>query len=89
MKKRLSFNQKVFSVVRKIPRGNVLTYAEVARRAGFPCATRAVGSVLKTNYDPAIPCHRVVRSDGALGNYNRGGSVRKREILLKEGVKLV
>jgi|GEM_PF-1802797 O-6-methylguanine DNA methyltransferase len=59
----LSFRQKVFAVVRKIPRGNVLTYKEVARHVGSPRAFRAVGSALKTNFDPRIPCHRVIKSD--------------------------
>jgi len=67
-----NFSQRVFGVVKKIPRGKILTYQEVARRAGSPKAARAVGNVLKKNYDPKIPCHRVIRSDGALGKYNRG-----------------
>ncbi len=78
------FKQKVFAVVKKIPKGSVLTYKEVAKRAGSPRAFRAVGSILKTNFDVSIPCHRVIRSDGKLGNYNRGGTRKKREILLKE-----
>ncbi len=78
------FKQKVFAVVRKIPKGKVLTYKEVAKRAGSPRAFRAVGSVLKTNFDPAIPCHRVVKSDGTLGQYNRGGTLKKQELLQAE-----
>jgi O-6-methylguanine DNA methyltransferase len=80
----ITFREKVFNVVKKIPKGMVLTYGEVARRAGFPRGARAVGSVLKTNFDPAIPCHRVIRSDGSLGGYNRGKN-QKRAILIKEG----
>lgn len=80
-----TFKGKVFSVVRKIPRGKTLTYKEVAKRAGTPNASRAVGAVLKTNYDPAIPCHRVIRSDGEMGGYNRGGKSKKEIILKKEG----
>ena len=60
----MTFKEKVFSVVKKIPRGKILTYGEVARRAGSPRASRAVGSILKTNYSKDIPCHRVIRSDG-------------------------
>lgn len=80
-----TFRERALSIVRAIPAGSVLTYAEVARRAGSPRAARAVGSIMKTNYDPAIPCHRVIRSDGKIGEYNRGGSQRKRQLLQQEG----
>lgn len=72
-------------VVSKIPKGKTLTYGEVARRVGNAKAARAVGTMLSKNFDPKIPCHRVIRSDGSLGNYNRGGTKQKREILRKEG----
>jgi O-6-methylguanine DNA methyltransferase len=78
------FKEKVFSIVRAIPKGEVLTYKQVAHEAGRPRAFRAVGNILNTNYDPKIPCHRVVRSDGKTGGYNRGAT-RKKEILTKEG----
>jgi len=78
-----SFKKKVFAIVRRISKGKTLTYGEVARRAGNAGAARAVGAVLKTNYDPNIPCHRVIRSDGTLGGYNRGVE-RKRTLLRKE-----
>lgn len=68
----LTFKEKVYAVVRKIPKGKVLTYQELARRAGKPKAYRAVGNILNKNFDPKIPCHRVIRSDGKLGGYNRG-----------------
>ncbi|MDD5050203.1 MAG: MGMT family protein [Candidatus Pacebacteria bacterium] len=77
------FKEKVFAVVAKIPKGKVLTYKEVAVRAKSPRAFRAVGSILKTNYNPAIPCHRVIRSDGKMGHYNRG-DMRKVALLKKE-----
>jgi O-6-methylguanine DNA methyltransferase len=80
-KQKNSFRERVFSIVRKIKKGSVLTYGEVARRAGRPVAARAVGAILHTNYDPEIPCHRVVKSDGTLGGYNRG--VRNKEKILK------
>ncbi len=67
-----SFTQCVFDVARQIPKGATLTYAQVAERAGRPHAYRAVGNILNKNYDPTIPCHRVVRSDGTPGGYNRG-----------------
>ena len=76
------FSDKVHSVVRRIPRGKTLTYAEVARRAGEPRAARGVGALMRANRDKSIPCHRVVRSDGTLGGYNnlRG---RSKGILLQ------
>jgi O-6-methylguanine DNA methyltransferase len=74
------FRQNVLKVVKSIPRGQTLTYREVASRAGNSRAARAVGSILKTNFDLQIPCHRVVRSDGSLGGYNRG--MRKKRALL-------
>lgn len=79
------FQEKVYAVVKKIPKGQVLTYKEVAKKVGKPGAARAVGTVLSKNFDPQIPCHRVIRSDGKVGNYNRGGSVGKMKILKKEG----
>lgn len=79
-----TFKEKVFEVVRKIPKGKTLTYKEVAHRAGSKGAARAVGSILKTNFDPNIPCHRVIRSDGVIGEYNRGKK-NKIKLLKKEG----
>lgn len=61
-----------------------MTYKEVAQLAGKPKAYRAVGNILNKNHDPGIPCHRVVRSDGKIGGYNRGAE-KKKEILNKEG----
>ena len=77
------FRARVFAVVQKIQRGETLTYGEVARRSGNPRAARAVGAILHTNYNPHIPCHRVVRSDGSLGGYNRGVA-RKKQLLAYE-----
>ncbi len=79
----LTFAQKVYNVVKKIPKGKTLTYKEVAHEAGNPKAYRAVGNILNKNYDPAIPCHRVVRSDGKTGGYNRGAQA-KAQILKQE-----
>ncbi len=80
----LSFSDKVRAVVGKIPRGKTLTYQEVARRAGNQKASRAVGAVMRMNYDPKIPCHRVVRSDGRPSGYNRGGWKAKEKLLKSE-----
>lgn len=87
-KTKLSFKERVFEVVRAIPEGSVLTYRQVAKQAGSPDASRAVGNILNTNYDPGIPCHRVVRSDGAAGGYNRG--VKQKILKLRsEGVRIL
>ncbi|MFA6024694.1 MAG: MGMT family protein [Candidatus Gracilibacteria bacterium] len=80
----MDFREQVFAVVQKIPKGEVRSYKEVAALAGHPGAARAVGTLLKQNYDPKIPCHRVIRSDGALGEYNRGAALKK-QLLTEEG----
>ena len=72
-----SFSERVYAIVAKIPIGKVMTYKQVAAKAGSPHAARAAGNLMKNNYNPKIPCHRVVRSDGKIGDYNRGGSERK------------
>lgn len=78
-----SFKEKVLAVVRAIPKGKTLTYKQVATQAGNSKASRAVGAILHTNYDPVIPCHRVIRSDGSLGGYNRG-ILKKKRMLANE-----
>ena len=72
-------------MVKKIPRGEVLTYKKIAKLAGHPRAWRAVGNILNKNRDPKIPCHRVIRSDGRIGGFNRGIK-NKISLLRKEGV---
>ena len=79
------FSEHVRHIVRNIPKGETMTYGEVAKAVGRPGAARAVGTVMKNNYDPTVPCHRVIRADGKIGNYNRGGSERKTELLREEG----
>ena len=76
-------------VVKKIPKGKTLTYAEVARKAGSPRAFRAVGTMLKKNYNKNIPCHRVVKTLGGVGEYNRGGSSAKAKKLERESMNIV
>lgn len=83
-KQEKTFTEKVRDVVREIPRGKTMTYGQVAAKAGNAKAGRIVGSVMKANYDPEIPCHRVIRSDGKIGDYNRGGSAAKRKLLIQE-----
>ena len=87
-KNKLSFTEHVRAIVRKIPKGKVMTYKEVAIKANSPKAARAVANIMAANYDLDVPCHRVIRSDGGLGGYNRGGIAKKRDILIREVVKL-
>ncbi len=78
-----AFQRSVYRAVSQILKGSVLTYTQVARRIGRPKAYRAVANALAKNYDRAIPCHRVIRSDGSLGGYNRGVA-QKKKLLKKE-----
>ncbi len=82
-----SFQESVLAVVAKIPLGKVLTYGEVARRAGNEKASRSVGSIMAKNADKNIPCHRVVKSDGSIGMYNGLRGKSKASILKQEGVQ--
>ncbi len=82
-----SFADRVRDAVRQIPRGETRSYSEVAAAVGHRGAARAVGTVMKNNFDPTVPCHRVVKSDGSLGDYNRGGPEKKRELLHCEGAE--
>jgi O-6-methylguanine DNA methyltransferase len=84
----MTFTEKVLQIVSKIPKGKVMTYNQVASKAGSSNASRAVGTIMKNNYDEKIPCHRVIKSDGTVGEYNRGGTQKKKEILKREGVDL-
>jgi O-6-methylguanine DNA methyltransferase len=78
------FTSKVRDIVKNIKRGETMTYKQVAETAGSLGAARAVGTIMRSNYDPNIPCHRVIKSDGSLGDYNRGGTQAKAELLAKE-----
>ncbi|MEK7579760.1 MAG: MGMT family protein [Patescibacteria group bacterium] len=81
------FERKVYDTVKKIPKGEVLTYKEVARLIGKPLAYRAVGNALNKNPFKQVPCHRVIRTDGMVGGYVRGLKV-KAELLKKEGFEV-
>lgn len=81
-----TFTNTVRNIVRAIPKGNTLSYKDVATHAGNPRGARAVARIMAANFDPDIPCHRVVRSDGKLGGYNRGGETAKRAILELERI---
>ena len=84
------FQLKVWKYLKKIPRGKVKTYSEVAKLIGKPLAVRAVANAIGKNpLAPQIPCHRVIRSDGSLGGYSgKGGIKTKRLLLKKEGITL-
>lgn len=81
-----TFKEKVLKVVSKIPRGNVMTYKEVAWKAGSPNAVRAVGNILNKNHNPKIPCHRVIRSDGKVGGYNRGTKLKVQKLKSEKAI---
>ncbi len=78
------FQERVYNVVKKIPRGEVSTYKEIARLVGAAKAYRAVGNALNRNPFKSVPCHRIIRSDGKVGGYARG-SKEKIRLLKKEG----
>jgi O-6-methylguanine DNA methyltransferase len=83
------FERDVWHKALEIPRGEVRPYGWVAAEIGRPKAVRAVGTALGHNPVPLIvPCHRVVRTDGTLGQYSLGGPGNKRAILTEEGVDL-
>ena len=84
------FQIKVWKELERIPVGETRTYKEIAEAVGCPNSYRAVANACSANPNPIIiPCHRVVRSNGALGGYSGvGGVVKKREILESEGVIL-
>lgn len=82
------FAQGVLAACRAIPRGEVRTYAELAAAVGKPGAARAVGTAMRRNPVPLlIPCHRVVRGDGVIGNYSMGGAAVKERLLKLEGAR--
>lgn len=81
MEKRNNFSAKVYQIVSKIPLGEILSYQEVASRAGSPRAYRAVGNIMHNNPDPkTIPCHRVVASGLKLGGYAWGAKAKIKKL---------
>jgi O-6-methylguanine DNA methyltransferase len=83
MKKNL-FREKVLAIVSKIPKGKTMTYKQVAAKAGHAGAACGVGAIMAANKDKAVPCHRVIRSDGKISGYN-GINGDKEQLLRKEG----
>ena len=85
----MKFSEAVYEIVKRIPKGRVSTYSEVARATGNPKAARAVGQVLRKNRNPEIPCHRVVLSSGVIGGYRGKQNSREKEKLLRqEGIEI-
>ena len=79
-----SFQLKVWNYLKKIPKGKVKTYLEVAKAIGKPRSFRAVANALGRNpYSPEIPCHRVIRSDGKIGGYSGKGGIKKKNTIIK------
>ena len=83
MNKGSKFKQRVLDIVRYIPKGRTMTYGQVAAMAGSSGAARVVGNIMSKNFDPKIPCHRVVGANN-IGGYNRGVK-QKKKLLRREG----
>lgn len=79
-----TFQAKVYAAVKKIPKGQTMTYKQIAKLIGKPLAYRAVGNALNKNRSSEVPCHRVVRSDGKPGGFYWGAK-EKIKILKAEG----
>ncbi|MGV8141819.1 MAG: methylated-DNA--[protein]-cysteine S-methyltransferase [Candidatus Woesearchaeota archaeon] len=88
MSKTTSFQERVYSIVRKIPKGQTMTYGEIAKILNS--SPRAVGQALKRNpYAPIVPCHRVIHVDGRIGGYaGISNSKKKIKLLKREGVRI-
>ena len=88
--KKTNFKETIYVLAKKIPKGKVATYGQLARLAGSPDAARAVGMCMKTNPNaPIVPCHRVVASNGALTGYSAGGVHVKKKMLQDEGISFI
>lgn len=84
----MDFDQKVWALTARVPRGKVTTYGAIARKLKTR-AYRAVGGALGRNpYAPAVPCHRVVGSNGGLTGFG-GGLAQKRALLIAEGIPMI
>ena len=78
------FQNKIWNYLKKIPKGQVRTYLQVAKAIGKPKSFRAVANAVGKNpYPPQIPCHRVIRSNGSIGGYSGKGGIKKKMQLLK------
>ena len=82
--KATKFQLKVWKYLKKIPKGKVKTYKQVAIAINNPKSARAVANACaKNSYAPKIPCHRVIRSDGSVGGYSGRGGIKKKLRLLR------
>ena len=81
-----SFNERCYSVLKKVPKGKVTTYGKIAKALNCK-AYRSVGNAMNKNPYPKVPCHRVVNSKGRVGQFAHG-TKKKIEILKKEGIKI-
>jgi len=86
----MKFTNKIYEKLKKVPKGNVVTYGDLARAVNSN-AYRAVGSAMRTNKDSiGIPCYKVINSSGFVGNYSGNGGVRRKiELLRKDRIKIV
>ncbi len=83
-----SFKLQVYELVKRIPKGKVMTYGQIAQKLGRPKAARAVGNILHQNTSLQIPCHRVVNRKGRIAcHFAHGGEKKQRQLLFEEGVK--
>ena len=83
----MTFKNRVYALVKKIPSGKVATYGQIAKLTGNPKAARAVGILMKNNPYPDVPCHRVVGTKGELIGYSKGEGIKsKKQLLENEGV---
>lgn len=81
------FSQKVWRVMRAIPAGKTISYAQLAKKAGSPAAFRAAGTACGNNLiAPIIPCHRIIKSDGSLGNYGYGVAIKEKLLRLEGAI---
>lgn len=90
MNKKSSFDETVFTALKQIPRGRIVTYKILAQAIGRPRSARAVGQAVGRNPDaPKVPCHRVIYNDGRLGSYSGfGGKLAKIRLLEQEGITI-
>ena len=84
------FSQEVWKVMRAIPVGMTISYAQLAKKAGSPAAFRAAGTACGNNLiAPIIPCHRIIKSDGTLGNYGYGVAIKEKLLRLEGAIKQI
>jgi len=84
----MDFDQKVWNAIKRIPKGKVSTYGEIAKEINSPYSARAVGNACNKNlFSPEVACHRVVKSDGSIGGFAHG-TKKKIAMLEKEGIEI-